>query len=149
MELPRSLALGDWVPQGFACYSGAITYVTEMEANVGNGQRLFLELPGWNGMLVRVRLNGQVAGAIAWPPYELDITDGLKPGRNFLEIELVSSRRNLLGPLHLSQKYPPRTGPDQFVTSGEEWSDGYVSVPYGLMEAPVLSVRAREHWDVK
>jgi len=140
-ELPRTLALGDWVPQGFACYSSAITYVTEIEPSIGKGQRLFLELPAWEGVLVKVRLNGQVAGAFAWPPYEVDITDALKPGRNLLEIEVMSSRRNLLGPLHLTEKYPNWTGPGQFVTSGDQWTDDYVSVPYGLMEAPVLSVR--------
>jgi len=140
-ELPTSLKLGDWVGQGFACYSSAITYVTEIEPSIEEGQRLFLELPSWQGVLARVRLNGVTVGAVAWPPYEVDLTDELKPGKNRLEIEIMSSRRNLLGPLHLSIKYPPWTGPGQFVTTGDQWTDEYVSVPYGLMEPPVLSVR--------
>jgi hypothetical protein len=140
-ELPRTLALGDWVPQGFACYSSAITYVTEIEPSLGDGGRLFLEVPAWEGVLLRVRLNGQTVGVFAWPPYEVDLTDALKPGKNLLEIEVMSSRRNLLGPLHYTVKYPPWTGPGQFVTSGDQWTDEYVSVPYGLMEAPVLSFR--------
>jgi hypothetical protein len=83
-------------------------------------------------------------GAIAWPPYEIDITDALKPGENRLEIEVMSSRRNLLGPLHFTEKYPSWTGSGQFYTTGDQWTDDYVSVPYGLMEAPVLSVRSQE-----
>jgi hypothetical protein len=71
----------------------------------------------------------------------MDITDALRPGSNRLEIEVMSGRRNLLGPLHLTDKYPPWTGPGQFVSSGDQWTDEYLSVPYGLMEAPVLSVR--------
>ena len=140
-ELPGTLALGDWVPQGFACYTGAITYVAEIEPSVGDGQRLFLELPAWEGVLVKVRLNGQAVGAIVWPPYEIDITDALKPGKNFLEIEVMSSRRNLLGQLHFTEKHPEWTGAGQFVTSGDEWMDDYMSITYGLIEAPVLSVR--------
>ncbi len=35
----------------------------------------------------------------------------------------------------------PWTGSGQFYTTGDEWTDDYVSVPYGLMESPVLSVR--------
>jgi hypothetical protein len=140
-ELPKTLKLGNWVNQGFACYSGAITYITDIQPPNGDNQSLFLELPQWEGVLVKVRVNGELAGAIPWHPYEVDITETLRPGNNRLEIEVMSSRRNLLGPLHLKEKYPPWTGPGQFVTSGDQWIDEYVSVPYGLMKAPVLSVR--------
>jgi hypothetical protein len=140
-ELPRTLELGNWVSQGFACYSSAISYITEIQPKLNDGQRLFLELPSWDGVLVKIRLNGQTVGAVAWPPHEIDITDALRPGSNRLEIEVMSGRRNLLGPLHLTEKYPPWTGPGQFVSSGDQWTDEYLSVPYGLMEAPVLSVR--------
>ena len=140
-ELPRTLALGDWGPQGFACYSSAISYVTDIQPSISDGQRLFLELPAWEGVLVKVRVNGELMKAIAWPPYEIDVTDALRPGDNRLEIEVMSSRRNLLGPLHLTEKYPPWTGSGQFYTTGDEWTDDYVSIPYGLMEAPVLSIR--------
>ena len=140
-ELPKKLALGNWVDQGFACYSSAITYVTDIEPLLSDGQRAFLELPAWEGVLVKVRLNGQSAEAIAWPPYEMDITDALKSGSNHLEIEVMSSRRNLLGPLHLTEKYPPWTGSGQFYSTGDQWTDEYVSLPYGLMESPVLSIR--------
>jgi len=140
-ELPKTLALGNWVDQGFACYSGAITYVTEIQPTIRSGKRLFLKLPAWEGVLVKVRLNGKPAGAIAWPPHELDITGFLKPGNNLLEIEVVSSRRNILGPLHLTEKYPAWTGPGEFVSTGDRWTDSYVSVAYGLMEAPLLLMR--------
>ncbi len=141
-RLPKTLALGNWVDQGFACYSSAISYITDIQPALDDGQRLFLELPNWEGVLVKIRLNGQPVGAIAWPPHEIDVTDALKPGSNRLEIEVMSSRRNLLGPLHLTEKYPTWTGSGQFYTTGDQWTDDYVSVPYGLMESPVLSIRA-------
>jgi len=140
-ELPTSLGLGDWTGLGFPCYSGAVTYTGDIRARKGEGERVFLELPNWAGVLVKVRLNGKAVGRLAWPPYEVDVTQTLKEGRNRLEIEIVSSRRNLLGPLHLAQKYPPWTGPGQFETQGDEWTDDYVAVPYGLLAPPILSYR--------
>ena len=103
-----------------------------------------MELPSWQGVLVKVRANGRSVGAIAWPPYELDITEALRDGVNRLEIQVTGSRRNLLGPLHNVEKYPRWTGPGQFVTTGEAWTDDYVLLPYGLMQDPVLSVRVNE-----
>jgi hypothetical protein len=141
---PRTLALGDWVPQGLACYSGALSYQTTFTSTRVKGTRVVLEVPAWAGTLLRVRVNERDCGRILWPPYELDITDAVRNGANTLAIEVVSSRRNLLGPLHHLPKYPRWTGPWQFTTSdkGKDWTDRYVAVPYGLLDAPVLSVRA-------
>jgi len=140
---PRSLALGDWVPQGLACYSGALAYQTTFTTQRVKGTRVFLEVPGWAGTLLRVRVNEHDCGRILWPPYELDISDAVRDGANTLAIEVVSSRRNLLGPLHHLPHYPQWTGPSQFITAdkGANWSDRYQAVPYGLLDAPVLSVR--------
>jgi hypothetical protein len=140
-ELPRELSLGDWTEQGFPCYSGAITYSTQVPINRKEDEKVYLQLPGWQGVLAKLRLNGSPVGAIAWPPFEVDLTPGITEGLNRLEIEIVSSRRNLLGPLHLTEAYPIWTGAGQFTTSGDEWTEEYVKIPYGLMEAPVLSFR--------
>jgi hypothetical protein len=141
--IPTSLRLGDWTEQGLPCYTGSVTYGTDFEADVKAGEEVFLELPGWEGVLVKVRVNGTTLGRVAWPPWEIEVTNALKPGLNRLEIEVVSSRRNILGPLHLTEKYPVWTGSGQFETTGKQWTDGYVKLPYGLMEAPVLSFRNR------
>lgn len=140
-ELPQKLQLGDWRTQGLACYTGAVIYKSEFENTLKKSQRLVLSLPEWKGVVVKVRVNGKLAGKIAWAPHELDITDLLKNGLNKLSLELVSSRRNLLGPLHYSEVYPTWTGNYQYVSKGQLWTDDYVSLPYGLMASPVLSAR--------
>jgi len=140
-SLPTSLRLGDWTEQGFPHYSGSITYVADIDMPARKEERLFLELPGWEGVLSKVRVNGKDAGLIAWPPWEVEITGCIAPGKNRLEIEIVASRRNILGPLHLAEVYPPWTGPAQFETSGDKWTDDYVKIPYGLTKFPVLSIR--------
>ncbi len=140
-ELPVSLKLGDWTDQGFPCYSGSMTYVAEVDITPTRGERVFLELPSWEGVLSKIRVNGESAGFIAWPPWEIEVTCCLVPGRSRVEIEIVGSRRNLLGPLHLTETYPAWTGPAQFETSGDMWTDEYVKVPYGLMKPPAFSIR--------
>ena len=139
--MPAGLTLGNWVTKGFACYSGAMTYAARFSNPAGKKQRLFLEIPEWQGVLLKVRVNGAEAGTVAWPPYEIDLTDVAAPGANRLEIEIVSSRRNLLGPLHLKEKLPGWTGWGQFIAGGDDITERYVSLPYGLMAPPVLSVR--------
>ncbi len=142
IALPDSLKLGDWCGQGFPCYTGALSYITEFEAKPEAGERVFVSIPEWQGVLLKVRVNGVEIGKRAWPPYELDITGALQPKANRLELQLVASRRNLLGPLHNTTVYPVWTGPGEFVTSGEQWTNKYISVPCGLMAPPTLSYRA-------
>lgn len=137
---PRALAAGDWRFQGLPCYSGGVTYRMDAEVSVRAGDRAVLVLPAWEGTLVRVAVNGTPAGQCGWPPYEVDLTGALGTGRNTIGITVVSSRRNLLGPLHNSEVYPGWTGPWEFVDT-KRWTGDYVSVPYGLTAPPVLSIR--------
>lgn len=140
-KLPVSLEIGDWCEQGFPCYTGSMTYSIDLDINPVPGKRTVIEIPEWKGALVNVHVNGKKAGAIAWRPYEIDITDFVVKGKNTIGLEVVGTRRNLLGPLHLNVKYPNWTGPWQFKQQ-EDWTDEYVRFPYGLMGKPSLSVRA-------
>ncbi|HOS42129.1 MAG TPA: hypothetical protein PK794_00405, partial [Armatimonadota bacterium] len=94
---PARLASGSWVEQGYPFYSGAITYRTTIAAPAG---RAFLRLKGASGILYHVRVNGVEVGPILWRPHVVELTAALRPGENALEIEVVSSRQNTLGPLH-------------------------------------------------
>jgi len=138
---PETLRKGDWTEQGLPCYTGSVTYVTDFEPRAVEGERVFIEVPAWKGVLVGIRINGEPVGRTAWPPHEVEVTGALREGVNRLEIEVMGSRRNLLGPLHLREKYPLWTGSGQFITEGDQWTDNYVLLPYGLFENPVLSYR--------
>ncbi len=139
-KLPTTLKIGDWCEQGFACYSGAMSYSMEIDVNTESGRRIVLEVPEWKGALVKVHVNGKKAGNIAWRPYEIDITNFVDSGRNRIDIEVVGTRRNLLGPLHNNVRYPNWTGPWDFKRD-ESWTNDYVKLPYGLMGEPSISVR--------
>ncbi|HUS57054.1 MAG TPA: hypothetical protein VM141_00240 [Planctomycetota bacterium] len=99
VDEPAQLSNGTWLGQGLAFYSGRITYRTTVNAKPA-GNRVFLRLNRASGILFKARVNGKDAGSILWRPHVLEITRLLKTGKNEIEIELVSSRQNTLGPLH-------------------------------------------------
>ncbi len=140
--VPATLKLGDWGPQGLACYSGSVTYLCDAEVHKVSGERIFLEVPEWRGSLLNIHVNGRSGPRIAWPPYECDITDILREGMNRIGIEVVSSRRNLFGPLH-KKTAGAWTGPWEFQAQ-DDWTDSYVSVPCGLIGGPALSWRKEQ-----
>jgi len=96
--------------------------------------RTVLEIDGLRAALARIRVNGQDMGAVAWQPHRVDITRGLRSGENVIEIELVGTLRNLLGPHHLAGGDKDFTGPGQF-RDESRWTDDYILVPFGLAQA--------------
>lgn len=146
-----TLALGDWVGQGLTFYSGSVVYrQTVRPKGLAPGQRLFVRLGEYRGVAVRVLVDGRSAGVIAWEPSELDITDLVcgtaAPGcagvrEVHLAFEVVGHRRNSHGPHHLTERWPPWTGPGEYVAGPDRWFEGYQTVPCGLMSPPSLVVR--------
>jgi hypothetical protein len=78
----QQVPLGDWGKLGLDWYSGRGVYSTEFTLPVDfSRKRLTLDL----GVLCytgEVWLNGQLAGTLAWPPYQLDITRSARAGVN-------------------------------------------------------------------
>jgi hypothetical protein len=141
IRMPESLRLGDWVLQGLPFYSGSVTYLCEAVISRKRDQRLILQVPEYYGVAVRVLVDGMLAGVIAWPPNEVDITDVVEGDSVRIGIEVVGHRRNSHGPLHHRDRWPSYVGPMAFVTTGEEWVDTYQLVPCGMMRSPRLVVR--------
>ncbi len=143
IDVPRSLALGDWVGQGLPFYSGSVCYCRSVAVERGGNDRVFVQVPDYRGAAVRVLVNGSPAGVITWEPNEVDITPLVPEGQSTAEIriEVVSHRRNSHGPLHNAKKWPAWTGPAEFTTTGAEWIDGYQLVCCGLMKPPAIIVR--------
>jgi hypothetical protein len=138
---PAALKLGDWVPQGLTFYSGSVSYRKTIRPRLRAGERLFVQVPEYRGVGVRVLVDGQSAGIIAWEPNEIDITDLAKKPVVDLQIEILGHRRNSHGPFHYVEKWPEWTGPGQYVARGKEWVDQYQLVPCGLMQPPRLAVK--------
>ncbi len=141
VALPETLALGDWTAQGLAFYAGAVAYETTITPDLNAGERLFVRVPAYRGVAVRVLVDGRPAGVIAWEPNEVEITSLVGDGPAALQIEVIGHRRNSHGPFHLTEKWPTWTGPDSYQPGPARWQDDYQLVPCGLMAPPELVVK--------
>jgi hypothetical protein len=136
---------GDLSAGDYPFYAGRFTLADTVELKrPTKGQRVYLELPALEAAVAKVRVNGAEAGAIAWAPYEVEITSLVKLGANRVEIELVGTLRNLMGPHHRGNgepddcwrtafNYAPPAGPVEHAEEAEgAWTDDYFVVHFGL-----------------
>ncbi len=137
-ELPKTLRIGDITSQGLPFYSGKLSYLAEGiindsrekgESRESCNGRLLVSLGDFGGACVK--LIGEEEKILAFPPFKAEIA-GLR------EIQLVFTRRNTFGPLHQLPAKAAAYGPDNFMTTGEQWSEGYVLLPQGLFTQPEI-----------
>lgn len=132
--LPARLSAGSWTEQGFKHYCGSVAYQMdyELKEKPSGERKMWLKLPRIEGVCVKVSVNGHET-VLPWS-FERDFSlEGcLRQGKNRIEVEVVGSPRNMLGPFHV-QKKPFSTASDSFCPSGENYSGEYLLAPYGIM----------------
>ena len=131
---PVPLQTGNWKDQGLPMYSQKVSYDKKINLRKKADKQYWVQLRKWEGTVCAVTVNGQAAGIIAYPPYQLDITKSLKDGANAIEVVVVGSLKNLLGPHHNKPK-PGLVSPWHYrnvrnYPSGKD----YDLYEYGLME---------------
>ncbi len=130
-EENKKLEAGPWNEQGYPFYSGKITYKSKF--NSEGGRKTYLRLNRPSGTLFKVRVNGENVQEILWRPYVCDISDFVKSGENTVEIEVVSSLQNSLGPIHEKEGDDDLwCGPDAFEEE-HKLREEINSFPYGLL----------------
>jgi hypothetical protein len=103
------LELGSWKKQGFPFYSWAVGYKKNYQ--IEDIQKSYkIALPQWNGTVCEVIVNDKKAGIIGFESFELDISDFIKQGENAIEIQVIGSLKNLLGP-HFNHPDPGLASP--------------------------------------
>ena len=120
----------DLTAQGLAFFAGRAT-LRQTVTLPAFGDRAVLEIQNLRAAVAHVRVNGGHAGTVAWPPHCVEISEGLKAGENVVEIELVGTLRNLLGPHHRAGGDLAWTGPNDF-RDKSRWTDDYTLVPFGF-----------------
>ncbi|MCC6579615.1 MAG: hypothetical protein IT440_04180, partial [Phycisphaeraceae bacterium] len=140
---PTTVA-GDLSAHGYPFYAGRIALIRTVALRAPDeGERIVLTLPGVNAALAKVRINGRDAGALPWPPYQLDITGHVLDGDNRIAIELTSGLRNLLGPHHRACGESPSTWHTSFDCPPDHnkpypgvdepnWTDDYFMTHFGV-----------------
>lgn len=129
----RELAFDDWTHQGLPFYGGNVTY--HCAATLTEGP-LALRVPRFHAPLLAVDVNGQRVGRILRAPHRLELPGQAGPVR--LDLTCFGDRVNTFGPLHNCNPRERWWGPPAWRTRGENWTDGYVLRPKGIIAAPVM-----------
>lgn len=85
----------DMLPEAKA-FSGTATYTTTFNINQIQPATLFTINLGEVSMIAKVTLNGKDLGTVWCTPYQVDITNAIVPGKNYLKIETTSTWFNRL-----------------------------------------------------
>ncbi len=127
------LGLGAWRDQGRPFYAQGVSYAQTFRVDKPSGQYRIV-LPKWYGSVANVTVNKKPAGTIMAPPWQCDVTALLRAGENVIEITVIGTLKNTLGPHHghpaLGNAWPSmfQKGP----APGPPPGDQYATVGYGL-----------------
>lgn len=133
---------GDWCRQGLFHYCGSVNYQYKYWWD-GEGDKVLLSFEA-EAVCINVEINGNSI-FIPWIfKTPVDIREYLRPGENKLNIELVGSPRNMLGPFHSKEAHPLTTDDACFSPNEGEYEKNYQCTPYGLMKRPLIQIIKRE-----
>jgi hypothetical protein len=114
--------------EGIKYFSGTARYVKEIEIPkevLGKDKEVILDL-GDVEVIARARLNGKDLGIIWKKPFQVDITDVVKAGKNVLEVEVTNLWVNrLIGDEHL---------PEHCEYNGVGWDGSLREIPKWVWE---------------
>lgn len=129
----KKLTLGSWKEQKQPFYSWDVSY--KKEYNIEDTSKPYtIQLNAWNGTVSEVYVNGQKVGIIAFDPYQLNIAPYLKQGVNQVEVRVIGSHKNLLGP-HYNNPAPGLASPWHWKNIQKQiQGTEYQMQDYGLME---------------
>jgi hypothetical protein len=127
------LRLGPWDEQGHPFYAAGVSYTQDFEIGKPRG-KYSVRLPSWYGSVAKVTVNNKDVGYIHHQPWELEVTDFIRSGANRIDVTVIGTLKNTLGPHHGNPK-PGRSGPGEFrkgPDTGPPPGSQYQSIGYGL-----------------
>ncbi|GHT66838.1 hypothetical protein FACS1894110_11210 [Spirochaetia bacterium] len=132
----RTLAFGDITRQGLPFYGGNITYHLEAESR---GGALTVAATCYRGHLLRVAVDGEDKGVIAYSPYRLTLK-GLADGKlHKVDVVYFGNRINTFGQLHANNRDRAYWDPNSWRSIGPAWTYEYGFWPQGILKSPELS----------
>lgn len=118
--------------QGLPFYSWSMTYRKEFMVENSEG-KWQVALGDWKGTISEVQVNGKPAALIAFPPYSADISGSIVKGINTINVKVIGSLKNLLGPHH-NNPNPGFVSPWSWrYVKGYPGGAEYQMLDYGLM----------------
>lgn len=138
-EPKQHITLQNIEQQGFSFFNGKIVLNKTFDLHKGNYK---LEFNKKLASLVSVKVNGEEAGDILWKPYSVDLSPFINDGENDIEITLIASLRNLLGPHHIEEGENYEVTPASFFKDDtiwgtwhkKPWNDDYCFVGFSISD---------------
>ncbi|MGQ9573754.1 MAG: glycosyl hydrolase [Thermoguttaceae bacterium] len=128
-----------WNQQGCPFYAAGVAYTQTFQIAQPAG-KYRVAVPNWYGSVAKVSVNGKLCGHLAWQPWECDVTEAIQPGNNTVELVVIGTLKNTLGPHHagtgVGSAWPGmfHQGPQEGPPPGA----AYHTVSYGLFEPFML-----------
>ncbi len=124
-----------WKQQGHPFYAAGVSYRQTFDVGEPAGTYA-VKLPQWYGSVARVNVNGKKAGYIVSPPWQCDVTDHIESRDNAIEVVVIGTLRNTLGPHHQGA-LTGSAWPAMFQRAPEHGpppGSSYHMIDYGLFE---------------
>ncbi len=133
---PQKLGFDSITGMGLAHYGGVVTYQIPVESH---GGELVVEVPHYRAAVIKVAIDGEDKGYIAYQPYRLSL--GKVPaGQHTVALSLFISRQNAFGHVHhANHQNVGWYGPNAWRSEGRDWTESYRLEPEGLLSAPIIS----------
>jgi hypothetical protein len=122
VKFDKLISWSDHPDKGVTYYSGAATYTkkfTDADDQIAKDWRYLLDL-GRVEVMAEVKLNGKDLGILWKPPYRVDISSAIRPGKNTLAVKVV----NLLINRQIGDEFLPEDSdrnPDGTLKSWPKW----------------------------
>lgn len=135
--LPEKLGFSTVTDQGLPFYTGNIEYDEEIETPECE---LVVRATEYRGELIRVFLDGEDKGVIAFAPYRLELGK-VGEGRHMITYRLYGNRFNAFGAIHNTNRLDRWVGPNIWRTVGDRWCYEYQIRPMGILTSPVVEIK--------
>lgn len=130
-QAPSSLVLDDLTRQGLPFYTGSVTYCFPLDCSETH-EHVSLHIPHMAAPVASVLLDDEEIGCIAWQPNTIDLPP-LSAGTHLLKVVAYGNRYNGFGTLHNANPNYKWYGPESYRTTGDEWTDCYLTRPAGIL----------------
>ena len=121
---------------GMPFYCGNLTYKYDLSTPDCD---LNVRVPSYKGALIKVFLDGEEKGIIAYAPYSITLKDVAK-GEHTIGLMLFGHCENTFGRVLHNTECKPWYGMADWHPSPEHFSDNYGNVPIGILKKPEFTI---------
>lgn len=135
IDAPKQIGFSDLATQGMPFYGGNLIYRTEIETPDCTA---VIRANYYRAALLKVFVDGEEKGVIAFSPYRLKIPN-LKKGKHEIAIEAFGTRINTFGGVHNVLQFQ-WVGPNFWRTNDDAWCYEYCLKETGILASPIFEI---------